>query len=349
MARRRGGAPSPILHPLSSRVPLPRRRLADKSITVEGVEPLLLFGFNDQYLRKVEAAYPETRVVARGNQVHLRGEDADVARIERVLAELALVLHRNGNLTENDVETVLAIEAGPSDARSDAADTILFTPAGGTVKARTPGQVRLVEAARRHDIAFAIGPAGTGKTWTAVALAVSALKSRQVKKIVLCRPAVEAGESLGFLPGNLRDKVDPYLRPLYDALEEMMGLDKLRASLDTNTVEIVPLAYMRGRTLHNAFVILDEAQNATTSQMKMYLTRLGAGSRSIVTGDVTQTDLPSRSLSGLVQARDILEGIEGIAFVDFDKGDVVRHRLVKDIIEAYEKVDEGPRGNGAAG
>jgi phosphate starvation-inducible PhoH-like protein len=299
----------------------------------------LLFGFNDQYLRKVEAAFPETRVVARGNQVHLRGSDSDVSRIERVLAELALVLHRNGNLTENDVETVLALEAGPDGQRSDAADTILFTPAGGTVKARTPGQVALVEAARGHDIVFAIGPAGTGKTWTAVALAVSALKSRQVKKIVLCRPAVEAGENLGFLPGGLRDKVDPYLRPLYDALEEMMGLEKLRASLDANTVEIVPLAYMRGRTLHQAFVILDEAQNATAMQMKMFLTRLGAGSRSIVTGDVTQTDLPRATVSGLVQAREILEEISGISFVDFDKGDVVRHRLVKDIIEAYEKAD----------
>jgi phosphate starvation-inducible PhoH-like protein len=313
--------------------------LTEKSITVEGVEPLLLFGFNDQYLRKVEASFPDTRVVARGNQVHLLGSESDVARIERVLAELALVLHRNGNLTENDVETVLALEAGPEGPRGDAADTILFTPAGGTVKARTPGQVALVEAARRHDIIFAVGPAGTGKTWTAVALAVSALKSRQVKKIVLCRPAVEAGENLGFLPGGLRDKVDPYLRPLYDALEEMMGLEKLRASLDANTVEIVPLAYMRGRTLHQAFVILDEAQNATAGQMKMFLTRLGAGSRSIVTGDVTQTDLPKATVSGLIQARDILEDIPGIAFIDFDKGDVVRHKLVKDIIEAYERAD----------
>jgi len=748
--------------------------LAEKTIPVESVEPLLLFGFNDQYLRKVEAAFPEARVVARGNQVHLRGSDADVARIERVLAELALVLHRNGNLTENDVETVLALEAGPTGASTDASDAILFTPAGGTVRARTPGQVHLVEAARRHDIVFAIGPAGTGKcvaadtlvltdeglvpignlaqdtqpgdnpplartvyglngpeptshfydggesdtlrvttrggfaieatpehpllvltesgalewrradslrpgdmlslqrgqrffghtthvgfrsapesaarevvlddldedlayfvglivgdgcltpprsvllstaddeiraalertaarfglsvgrngrtraydyaihstglrdllfalgcspgrahekhipaailrapepivaaflqglfdtdgsidrrdgtvtfstvserlakevqtillnlgvvamrgvkrgryqgqphlsqrltmagaeaerfhervgfrlerkralrqdrpanpnvdvvphmaglidtairlvtlsraqhralydyrtgrrrpgyeklgamvsllgaagvaeyvlspirnlltqrllflevesitpgrarvfdltvpgthsfvangfvnhnTWTAVALAVSALKSRQVKKIVLCRPAVEAGENLGFLPGGLRDKVDPYLRPLYDALEEMMGVEKLRSSLDQNTVEIVPLAYMRGRTLHNAFVILDEAQNATAAQMKMFLTRLGAGSRAIVTGDATQTDLPARALSGLTQARDILEGIEGIAFVAFDKGDVVRHRLVKEIIEAYERLEESNAG-----
>src|SRR5690606_12676694 len=191
-----------------------------------------------------------------------------------------------------------------------------------------------------NDIVFAVGPAGTGKTYVGVALAVSALKSRQVKKIVLCRPAVEAGESLGFLPGDFREKVDPYLRPLYDALEDMIPREKLRAFLEQNTVEIVPLAYMRGRTMNSAFVILDEAQNATASQMKMFLTRLGAGSRAIVTGDITQTDLPSTAQSGLVQARDILEGIDGIAFVDFGRGDVVRHRLVMDIIEAYEKAGD---------
>ncbi len=315
--------------------------MAEKTIPIESVEPLLLFGFNDQYLKKVEAAFADVRVVARGNQVMLRGAGEDVERIERVLGELVLILHRNGNLTENDVDTVLDLtEAGPSVRRTDTADAILFTPSGGTVKAKTPGQVQLVEAARRHDIVFAVGPAGTGKTFTAVALAVSAQKSRQVKKIVLCRPAVEAGESLGFLPGNLRDKVDPYLRPLYDALEEMMSVEKLRAALDQNAVEIVPLAYMRGRTLANAFVILDEAQNATAAQMKMFLTRLGPGSRAIVTGDVTQTDLPARAQSGLVQAREILEGIEGIAFVNFGKGDVVRHRLVKDIIEAYERLED---------
>ncbi|HYE95557.1 MAG TPA: PhoH family protein [Rubricoccaceae bacterium] len=316
--------------------------MTEKTITLDGVEPLLLFGFNDVYLRKIEAAFAETRIVARGNQLHLRGTPEDVERIERVVGELIVVLNRNGTLTANDVETVLDLSTvGVGVARADTADAVLFTPSGGAIKAKTPGQSRLVEAARRNDIVFAIGPAGTGKTYLAVALAVSALKSRQMKKIALCRPAVEAGESLGFLPGGLRDKVDPYLRPLYDALEEMMGMDKLRAAMDQNTVEIVPLAYMRGRTLSSAFVILDEAQNATPAQMKMFLTRLGAGSRAIVTGDVTQTDLPSRGQSGLVQARDILEGIDGISFVDFDRGDVVRHRLVKDIIEAYERHEDG--------
>jgi phosphate starvation-inducible PhoH-like protein len=312
--------------------------LTERTVTIEGVEPLLLFGFNDVYLRKIEAAFADTRIVARGNQVMLRGQAEDVDRIERVLHELLVVLNRNGNLTENDVETVLDLSTVAHGVpRADTADTILFTPSGGTIKAKTPGQVQLVEAARRNDIVFAVGPAGTGKTYVGVALAVSALKSRQVKKIVLCRPAVEAGESLGFLPGDFREKVDPYLRPLYDALEDMIPREKLRAYLEQNTVEIVPLAYMRGRTLSSAFVILDEAQNATAGQMKMFLTRLGAGSRAIVTGDVTQTDLPATAQSGLVQAREILEGIDGIAFVDFGRGDVVRHRLVMDIIEAYER------------
>ena len=324
--------------------------LAEKRIQIENAEPLLLFGFNDIYLRKIEAAFPDTQITARGNGVYLKGTDEALTRIEQVIGELILLLNRNGNLTENDIETVLALASmgdGLRPAHYGARDVILFTPGGGMVKAKTPNQVKLVEQARQNDIVFAIGPAGTGKTYTAVALAVAALKSKQAKKIVLSRPAVEAGERLGFLPGDLKDKIDPYLRPLYDALEDMMPLDKLRASLDQNAVEIVPLAFMRGRTLSSAFVILDEAQNATQQQMKMFLTRLGVGSRAIVTGDVTQTDLPSREMSGLVQARAILEGVEGIGFVDFDKRDVVRHRLVKDIIEAYERAgDDAP---GAAG
>jgi len=314
--------------------------LAEKKITIEGAEPLLLFGFNDVFLRRVEAAFPDTQITARGNQVFLRGDADSISRIEKVLDELILILNRNGNLTENDVDTVLALfTIGTSIGRAeiDTRDVVLFTPQGGTIKAKTPNQARLVESARSNDIVFAIGPAGTGKTYTAVALAVSALKSRQVKRIVLSRPAVEAGERLGFLPGDLREKVDPYLRPLYDALEDMIQPDKLRAYMDQNVVEIVPLAYMRGRTLNSAFVILDEAQNATTQQMKMFLTRLGANSRAIITGDTTQTDLPSITQSGLVQAQDILEGVEGIDFVYFDKSDVVRHRLVKEIIDAYER------------
>lgn len=314
--------------------------IADRTLTITGADPLLLFGFNDAHLRQIESAFPEVRIVARGNEVHLHGPEEYAKQIERTLDELLVLLNRNGTLTENDVATVLDVSrSGGDPPPSSAQDAILFTPSGDVVKAKTPNQGRLVDLARTHDIVFAVGPAGTGKTYTAVALAVAALKSRHAKKIVLCRPAVEAGESLGFLPGDFRDKVDPYLRPLYDALEDMLPREKLAVYLEQNVIEIVPLAYMRGRTLNSAFVILDEAQNATGRQMKMFLTRLGAGSRAIVTGDVTQTDLPSRTLSGLVEAREVLEDVEGIAFVDFDRGDVVRHKLVKDIIAAYERTE----------
>lgn len=314
--------------------------MPDKRIVIDKAEPLLLFGFNDIYLRLIDESFPEVHVSARGNLVHLQGEESGMETVERVLDELIVLLNRNGNLTENDIHTVLALshrgrETGVGSEGSS--HTILFTPSGGSVKAKTANQMRLVESARQNDIVFAVGPAGTGKTYTAVALAVAALKSRQAKRIVLCRPAVEAGERLGFLPGDLRDKVDPYLRPLYDALEDMLPRDKLKAYLEQNTVEIVPLAYMRGRTLNSAFVILDEAQNATALQMKMFLTRLGANSRAIITGDVTQTDLPVRETSGLVQAGEVLQGIQGIEFIQFDQSDVVRHRLVKDIIEAYAR------------
>ncbi len=318
--------------------------LVEKNLSIEGVEPLLLFGFNDTYLRKIEAAFAPTQITARGNKVILRGENPEVLDlIDRVFRELMLILNRNGNLTENDVDTVLALFTsgdGATGKVSKINDVVLYTPAGGTVRARTENQLRLVEAARASDVVFAIGPAGTGKTYTAVALAVAALHAREVKRIILCRPAVEAGEKLGFLPGDFREKIDPYLRPLYDALEDMLSRDRLRAFMEQNIVEIVPLAYMRGRTLHSAFVILDEAQNATTQQMKMFLTRLGVNSRAIITGDATQIDLPSRSHSGLLQAKAILENIEGIEFVYFDRSDVVRHRLVMDIIDAYERSDE---------
>lgn len=317
--------------------PLPSH-LADKTLTIDRVEPLLLFGFNDSYLKRIEAVFPGTRVTSRGNQVFLQGKKEDLTRIETILSELEIVLARNGTLTERDIDTVVDLSTlGNGSLRHDAADVILFTPNGGSVRAKTPGQARLVESARKNDIVFAVGPAGTGKTYTAVAVAVAALKSRQIKKLVISRPAVEAGESLGFLPGDFREKIDPYLRPLYDALEDMLPREKLLSHIDQNAVEIVPLAYMRGRTLSNAFVILDEAQNATAGQMKMFLTRLGPGSRAIITGDLTQTDLPKQSDSGLAEALRILSNIEGIDVITFDKQDVVRHRLVKDIIEAYEK------------
>ncbi len=320
--------------------------MKERRLEIEQAKPLLLFGFNDIYLKRIERAFPETQITARGNQVVLKGDDTDVDTISRILDEMIVLLNRNGNLTENDVDTVLAlfVSGDGSSAmlrQGGSHHTVLFTPHGGSVKAKTPNQIKLVESARSNDIVFAIGPAGTGKTYTAVALAVAALKSKQVKRIVLCRPAVEAGERLGFLPGDLRDKVDPYLRPLYDALEDMLPKEKLKTYMENNTVEIVPLAYMRGRTLNSAFVILDEAQNATALQMKMFLTRLGANSRAIITGDLTQTDLPSRDTSGLAQAKDILSGVTGIDFVYFNEKDVVRHKLVKDIITAYSKFFDG--------
>ncbi len=317
--------------------------MAERRILIDKAEPLLLFGFNDVYLRRIEDAFPETQITARGNQVMLRGTEPALKRIARILDEMVVLVNRNGHLTEKDVETMLALSdaaGGASPMEGAGHNAVVFTPSGGVVRAKTPNQANLVNAARTHDIVFAVGPAGTGKTYTAVALAVAALKSKQVTRIVLCRPAVEAGERLGFLPGDFRDKIDPYLRPLYDALEDMLSIENLSSLMEQNIVEIVPLAYMRGRTLNSAFVILDEAQNATTPQMKMFLTRLGANSRSIITGDVTQTDLPRRSDSGLVQAREILEGVEGIEFIYFDEGDVIRHRLVKDIIKAYEKFEE---------
>jgi phosphate starvation-inducible PhoH-like protein len=318
--------------------------LAEKRLNIEGTDPLLLFGFNDAFLRKIENAFDETDITARGHQLFLEGRPDDLDALEDVFDELEQVLGHNGNLTEDDVETVLTLHTTGGDGSTAAAaqerpekrDLVLRTAGGKTIKPKTAGQQRLVESARHHDIAFAIGPAGTGKTYLGVALAVAALESRQVKRIVLTRPAVEAGEELGFLPGDFREKVDPYLRPLYDALGDMLPREKLAANLEQQVIEIVPLAYMRGRTLKSSFVILDEAQNATTHQMKMFLTRLGPASRAIVTGDITQTDLPNRSPSGLEQARRILAGIDGIGFTEFDRSDVVRHSLVKDIIKAYE-------------
>lgn len=255
---------------------------------------------------------------------------------------------RNGQIQQSDLSTLLALAnktqgddtsvwSPPKD--SDIGDTILHTFTGEAITAKTPGQRSIVKASEKNDILFAIGPAGTGKTYTSVALAVRALKERKVKKIILARPAVEAGENLGFLPGDLKEKIDPYLRPLYDALEEMIEFDKLEFQLAKNIIEIAPLAYMRGRTLNNAFVILDEAQNATNTQMKMFLTRIGFNSRAIITGDVTQTDLPRRQESGLVSIQKILQEINGISFVYLDQNDVVRHKLVRDIIDAYEKFE----------
>lgn len=311
----------------------------EKRVSIEETDPLLLYGFNDSHLRKIEAAFDDTDIIARGHELLLRGDEDEVEKIEQAIDELILIINRNAQLTESDVDTVIDIVTlGNGKARRDErSDVILVTHSGDAIRPKTAGQERLLEAARKSDVVFTIGPAGTGKTYTAVALAVSALKTNQVSRIILSRPAVEAGEELGFLPGDFHDKVDPYLRPLYDALYDMVPREQLAEFMDQHTVEIVPLAYMRGRTLNNAFVILDEAQNATAGQMKMFLTRLGANSRAIITGDVTQTDLPQHKTNGLTQADQILSDIDGIGFVYLDRSDVVRHKLVKDILNAYER------------
>lgn len=295
----------------------------------------------------LEKAFPETVITARGNTIKLKGQEHDLDKLAEVIKELITMAKRNGNLTERDVETVLALkkegrqaeQTNPLRDKSHSGDFILNTHDGQAVTAKTPGQQEILNASATDDIVFAIGPAGTGKTYTSVALAVKALKERKVKKIVLARPAVEAGETLGFLPGDLREKIDPYLRPLYDALEEMIEYDRLELHIAKGVIEIAPLAYMRGRTLNNAFVILDEAQNATNMQMKMFLTRIGFNSRAIITGDVTQTDLPKKGESGLISIQHILKDVNGISFVYLDEKDVVRHKLVRDIIEAYERYD----------
>jgi phosphate starvation-inducible PhoH-like protein len=311
--------------------------IVERKIRVSPSEALLLFGPQDQFLRLVEQRF-DARIIARGDVILLQGSAEEVALIERVFSELSFLLAKSGKLSKNDVTTVIDIVSAGKEVAQNFAELesiVLFTH-NQPIRVKTATQIEYYKAVKQNDIVFAIGPAGTGKTYLAVAMAISALKTREVSKIILARPAVEAGESLGFLPGDLSQKVDPYLRPLYDAAEEMMTAEKLKGYIERGTVEVVPLAYMRGRTLNNAFVILDEAQNATTMQMKMFLTRIGIGSKVIVTGDMTQIDLPTRTQSGLVQIQDILHGVEGISMVYFNKGDVMRHRLVREIIEAYE-------------
>jgi len=313
----------------------------EKRLTLDNVDMLSLLGMNDSNLKLIEDRF-NASVIVRGDNVVIKGVLEEIETIEKVLKEMVYVLNTSGKLNRNDVETILdlTIEGKEIVSEKEVDSVILYTK-NDAIRARTPGQLNYVKVAAKNDICFAIGPAGTGKTYLAVAMAVAAHKKGMVNKIILARPAVEAGESLGFLPGDFREKIDPYLRPLYDALDDMMPSEKLKSYIEKRIVEIVPLAYMRGRTLNNAFVILDEAQNATDVQMKMFLTRLGANSKAIITGDITQIDLPPKTVSGLIQAKEILSNIEGVGFVYFEKSDIVRHRLVKDIIDAYEKHKNG--------
>lgn len=313
----------------------------EKKINLENVDMFSLLGMNDQNLQLLEDRF-NSKITFRGENVTIKGPADEVETIEKIIKEMVYVLNTNGQLRPSDVSTILELTVqGKEIINEKEYDAIILYTKNDVIKAKTHGQQNYLDTARKNDITFAIGPAGTGKTYLAVALAVSALKRGVVNKIVLARPAVEAGESLGFLPGDLKEKIDPYLRPLYDSLDDMIPSEKLRGYIEKRIIEIVPLAYMRGRTLNNAFVILDEAQNATATQMKMFLTRLGANSKAIITGDVTQIDLPVRTASGLIQAKNILQGIEGVGFIYFEKSDVVRHRLVKEIIDAYEKHQEG--------
>lgn len=316
----------------------------EKIIKLDGVDLLSFLGFNDVNLKPLEESF-STSITVRGDIVYVKGVNEEVAVVEKVIKEMMYVLNTSGKLNSTDVSTIIDLAIHGTDIIPEKElDNIVLYTKKDVIKAKTPTQIKYLEIAQRNDICFAIGPAGTGKTFLAVAFAVSALKKGLVRKIILARPAVEAGESLGFLPGDFREKIDPYLRPLYDALQEMLPSDQLRSHIEKGVIEIVPLAYMRGRTLNNAYVILDEAQNATALQMKMFLTRLGPNSKSVITGDITQIDLPRNTKSGLIQAREILKNVDGVGFVYFDRDDVVRHKLVKDIIDAYEKFQNGDNG-----
>ena len=307
-------------------------------IRIESDNPVEFYGINDRHLYLIKKQFPKLKIVARGDTLKVLGEQEELDLFEKRIHTLQNYFATNGRLSEDVIEEIMNGNGEKLASNSpDQNDVIVFGNNGIVVKARTPNQRKMVESVKKNDVLFAIGPAGTGKTYTAVALAVRALKNKEVRKIVLCRPAVEAGESLGFLPGDMKEKLDPYLQPLYDALYDMIPPEKMVNFIENRIVEIAPLAFMRGRTLDHAFVILDEAQNATEGQLKMFLTRMGTTAKFIITGDVTQIDLPRNHPSGLPNAEYILKGIQGIDFIHLDGSDVVRHRIVKNVIEAYAK------------
>ena len=309
----------------------------NKEILIEGVDTRELYGAQDIYVEQMRALSPTVKIVARGSSLKVLGAKRDVEAFERKMNSLVEYYIKYGHISREVVAQAFSTGLSECSEPVSEKDTIVYGNNGNIIRARTVNQRRLVELYEQNDLLFAVGPAGSGKTYTAIALAVRALKDRTVRRVILTRPAVEAGEKLGFLPGDMKDKLDPYLQPLYDALNDMIPAAKLQRFLEDGTVQIAPLAYMRGRTLDNAFVILDEAQNTTSSQIKMFLTRMGRNAKFIVTGDVTQIDLPRKSDSGLMRAMDTLRGIDGIGMVEFDKRDIVRHHLVKYIVDAFDK------------
>ena len=312
-----------------------------KTFDISLVDPLSFIGSNDKNIKLLENNF-STDIIIRGTQIKLDGNKDEFKLLDKILNSMLYTVEKKGYVEESDVQNFIdSKDLDSNNSPKDMIDSpVVLHTYKGAVYAKTKGQKKYLDAVNNHDITFAVGPAGTGKTYQAVASAVSALKNKIVNKIVITRPAVEAGESLGFLPGDLKEKIDPYLTPLYDALNDMIDRDKLKFFLDSKVIEIAPLAYMRGRTLHNAFIILDEAQNATTMQMKMFLTRLGVTSKAIITGDLTQIDLPNKKSSGLIEAINILKKIDGISCINFEATDVVRHSLVKEIIKAYSKNED---------
>jgi phosphate starvation-inducible PhoH-like protein len=316
--------------------------LNETTIDISEINPVDLYGVNDTKLTTIKKFFPRIKIIARGNELKAIGEDNELSAFKQKIALLIAHLLKYKQLTENNIERLMS-EDGTlenSETLRNEADVLVYGNSGLIVKAKTANQRKLVEEIDKNDMVFAVGPAGTGKSYTAVALAVRALKNKEVRRIILTRPAVEAGENLGFLPGDLKEKLDPYLQPLYDALRDMIPSEKLNEMMDGGIIQIAPLAFMRGRTLDKAFVILDEAQNATQSQFKMFLTRMGKSAKFIINGDPTQIDLPKNQPSGLMQSLSVLKGIKGISFVQFDENDVIRHQLVKEIIMAYSNSEK---------
>lgn len=313
--------------------------MIEKTIYLEGIEPVQLYGANNILLESIKSNFPKLKIIGRSHELKAFGDKKEIERFEEKIELLITFYHKYHKITENDIVELIQYSGTNRDISLLKADKeiLLYGNHGKIIKARSSNQHKLVEESMKNDLLFAIGPAGSGKTYTAIALAVLALRNKEVRKIILTRPAVEAGEQLGFLPGDLKEKLDPYLQPLYDALNDMIPSKKLAGYLDDGTIEIAPLAFMRGRTLNNAFVILDEGQNTTSKQIKMFLTRMGEKAKFIVTGDLTQIDLPNARKSGLVEAISLLKNIHGISVIYFDKGDIVRHKLVKHIVDAYEK------------